>query len=200
VAVMPQVVLDVVSNIRPLCTDLKRRSHESLRVWLDRVEKASVADEAVSVAMAQVSTTRRQGRRVRFAGPTDQQDPEVDLDETTGHKDIVELLKHQLAPTLLHTADHYRKQLLKAYISISLADLIMMATDPHLLEIPSKFKELALSSDQVALLAVTVGKPLQVLHKKVMEELVFAVGNADPLQVRELLGNIVQQTRATDLA
>jgi hypothetical protein len=40
---MAQVVPDVVSYIHPLRTDLNRRYHESLRVWLDRVEKASVA-------------------------------------------------------------------------------------------------------------------------------------------------------------
>jgi hypothetical protein len=39
---MPGVIPDIVSNIRPIRTDLKRHSHESLRAWLDRVEKASV--------------------------------------------------------------------------------------------------------------------------------------------------------------
>jgi hypothetical protein len=48
-----------------------------------------LADEAVSVAMAQVATSTRRGRRVRFTGPADQQDPEADLDEATGLTDVV---------------------------------------------------------------------------------------------------------------
>jgi hypothetical protein len=75
----------------------------------------------------------------------------------------------------------------------------MMATDPQLLDILAKFKDLAVSSDQVSHLAVAESNPPQVLHTRVLKELVFAVDKAAPVELRKLLRTIAQDTRATDL-